>query len=240
MKVDVNVGLVLKTWCFSVVAHILIILLLSSWRIAPEKVTPKSVVINSYTYNGKEIRQKTPLPTTSKFSEKNHAAGQTNEILPFPVKRRAFTRPKNLASQTKKKKSLVKQVQKAYSRKHATVGVSQNLSASSSPTRLSLAERALASASTAFESPKPRNEVNQISNSITSKDTELIPAMVSEIKSYADGSSLVKGSNGCWKVPPAEARKGSTWLTTSTPCDRDTTVEQIKGILERRRTYHRD
>ena len=34
--------------------------------------------------------------------------------------------------------------------------------------------------------------------------------------------------------------QGATWLMTSTPCETDTTVEQINDILQKRRTYTND
>lgn len=106
---------------------------------------------------------------------------------------------------------------------------------------LSLADRALASAAAiaSAASSAPDWSMQQIPQGYGSQSTsELTPALLKEVKRYADGSLLVEGAHGCWKVPATELRNGAVWLTTSTPCEADTTVEQITGILQKRRSYN--
>ena len=85
-----------------------------------------------------------------------------------------------------------------------------------------------------------KEKQKQLALDITATKVEQKPEMGRKVKTFADGSSLIDTNPGCWKVPPAESRKGSIWLSTSIPCKADTTVEQIDAILQKRRSYSRD
>ncbi|MBY0417468.1 MAG: hypothetical protein K2W88_05330 [Pararheinheimera sp.] len=85
-----------------------------------------------------------------------------------------------------------------------------------------------------------KEKQKQLALEITATKAESKPETGRKVKTFADGSSLIDTNPGCWKVPPAESRKDSIWLSTSVPCKADTTVEQIDAILQKRRSYSRD
>jgi hypothetical protein len=80
----------------------------------------------------------------------------------------------------------------------------------------------------------------QLALEITQVKANQKPETGRKVKTFADGSALIDTNPGCWKVPPAESRKDSIWLSTSVPCKADTTAEQIDAILQKRRSYSRD
>ncbi len=108
--------------------------------------------------------------------------------------------------------------------------------------RKALASKALQAAKQgdASGSASWKGKQKQLALEITATKVEQKPEMGRKVKTFADGSSLIDTNPGCWKVPPAESRKDSIWLSTSIPCKPDTTVEQIDAILEKRRGYSRD
>ena len=220
----------MKIWIFSVVVHAILLWALSLIIIPPAEKPSASAIIQTYSYT--EVRLK-PIPAVRVEQQpvvQNTAAAPV--VLP-PKKR-----PPNKTKATETK--AVSQTAGSSSTPEATTNAE---TVAAKPSRaagsLSLAQRALASAAAAASEPIAARQQQRevVLRSSTPADNELAPAMLKSVKTYADGSVLVKGANGCWKVPPAESRKGANWLMTSTPCETDTTVDQINDILNKRRTY---
>jgi len=223
----------LKIWIFSVVVHLLLLWALSLIIIPPAEKPSTSAVIQSYSYA--PIRVKSVPAVIAK---------------PQPVTASKPPESKLPAKKLPSKKARVSEATAAVSSAAETTSEAKINSAAgiveTKPSHalgsLSLAQRALAAASAVASEPMADRQQQRevVLRSGTPADSELAPAMLKQVKSYADGSELVKGVHGCWKVPPTESRKGATWLMTSTPCETDTTVEQINAIFQKRRTYGGD
>lgn len=223
----------MKIWIFSVVVHLLLLWAMSLIIIPPAEKPSTSAVIQTYSYT--QIRLK---PEPAIVAEQQ------------PVTASKPSESKQTAKKIPSKKARVSEATAAVSSVAETTPAEINNSAvgmvetkpSWASGSLSLAQRALAAASATASEPmtdrKQQREV--VLRSSTPADSEFAPAMLKQVKTYADGSELVKGVHGCWKVPPAESRKGANWLMTSTPCETDTTVDQINDILQKRRTYGGD
>jgi hypothetical protein len=223
----------LKIWIFSIVVHALLLWALSLIIIPPAEKPPASAVIQTYSYT--EIRLN-PIPAVRVEQQPVVQNTTAEPVIPPPQKR-----PPN-----KTKASETKAVSRTTGSSSAPEATTNAEIAETKPSKaagsLSLAQRALASAAAAASEPIADRQQQRdiVFKSSTPVDSELVPALLKSVKTYADGSVLVKGANGCWKVPPAESREGATWLMTSTPCETDTTVEQINDILQKRRTYAND
>lgn len=217
----------MKVWIFSLVVHLLLLWALFRVRLAPEQIIEPAVVISAYSYT--QIRPKpVPLPLV-----KERVVEQTPQQKAVILKQQSREQ-----TEVSKTTVLPESDINTASERAEKPNTEQNLPSPASS--LSLAERALATASaiasTSSALERPKSQVMQ--GSASQSGSELTPAIIKEIKRYADGSLLVEGAHGCWKVPPTELRKGATWLVTSTPCKEDKTVDQINNILQNRRSYY--
>lgn len=217
----------MKVWIFSIVVHLFLLLALMWVRFVPEQKTVRPVVVIS-TYSYTPARSK----PVAQSAAKQVVAEKTRQQTAIPAKPPAEVVATVAISPESNRKAT------------SAAAAPQNTEQKSLPAAgaLSLAERALASVSA--KASEPMTERNQqrevVVRSSNPVDPDLVPDTLKSVKTYADGSMLVKGDQGCWKIPPPESRKGAIWLTTSTPCEVDTTVEQINDILQNRRTYAED
>ena len=219
----------MKIWIFSVVVHLLLLWALSLVLIPAPKQQAASAVIQTYSYTQAHLKTE-----PAAMAEQVVSVSKPFEFKP-PAKKQDSK--KTRSSEATAAIETTSETTSAVMNNSATDRVeAKPFEAAGS---LSLAQRALAAASAAVSGPmtdrKQQREV--VFKSSTPTNSELASAMLQKVKTYADGSELVKGVHGCWKVPPAESRKGATWMMTSTPCEPDTTVEQINDILQNRRTY---
>lgn len=222
----------MKIWIFSVVVHLLLLCALSLIIIPPVEKPSASAVIQSYSYTPIRVKSESAVIAEQPVIESKATGSELPAIKLASKKARASEATAAINDATE-----------------ITSEAKNNLAAGMAETKpsqasgsLSLAQRALAAASSAVAEPiTDRTQQREILlNSGTTADSGHVPAMLKQVKTYADGAELVKGVHGCWKVPPAESRKTATWLMTSTPCETDTTVEQINDILQKRRTYTND
>lgn len=220
----------MKIWIFSVVVHLLLLWTLSLVLIPAPKQPATSAVIQTYSY--------TPVRTTPEPAVTAEPSPVLQNNKPEPgiqaAKKRAVNQKKAAGTTTP-------DADRAFNSGPDSSTTAEVVTANPAHTRetRSLAERALAAVSAKAAEPVVQRQYQRevVVNSGSAAEGELAPAMLQKVKTYADGSELVKGVHGCWKVPPAESRKGATWMMTSTPCETDTTVEQINDILQKRRTY---
>jgi len=222
----------LKIWIFSVVVHLLLLWALSFIIIPPAEKPSASAVIQSYSYTPIRVKS-VPAVIAEQPVIESKATGSELPAIKLASKKARASEATAIVSSAAETASEAK----------------NNLAARMAETKpshalgsLSLAQRALAAASAVSSEPMADRQRQRevVLRSNTPADSELAPTLLKQVKTYADGSELVKGVHGCWKVPPTESRKGATWLMTSTPCETDTTVEQINDILQKRRTYTND
>lgn len=181
----------MKVWIFSVVVHLLLLWALLWVRFVPEQKAVAPVVISTYSYT--QVRPKpAALATVKPRPPENMPQQSARSVKPLPkVAAKVENSPESNKKATK-----------------ASAGIAQNTEQKSQPVTgtLSLADRALASAaamaSASVAPGRPMPEVLQ--GSVQQGESELTPALIKEVKRYADGSLLVEGAHGCWKVPPAE------------------------------------
>jgi hypothetical protein len=223
----------LKIWIFSVVVHLLLLWALSFIVIPPAEKPSASTVIQSYSYT--PIRVKS-VPAVIAKPQPVTASKPPESKLP------AKKRPSKKARASEATAIVSSAAETASEAKNNSAAGMAETKPSHALGSLSLAQRALATASAVASEPMADRQRQRevVLRSNTPADSELAPTLLKQVKTYADGSELVKGVHGCWKVPPTESRKGATWLMTSTPCETDTTVEQINDILQKRRTYADD
>lgn len=223
----------MKIWIFSVVVHLLLLWALSFIVIPPAEKPSASAVIQSYSYTPILVKSVPAVIAEQQPVIESKAIGSELPAIKLASKKARASEATAIVSSAAETASEAK----------------NNLAAGMAETKpshalgsLSLAQRALAAASAVASEPMADRQRQRevVLRSNTPADSELAPTLLKQVKTYADGSELVKGVHGCWKVPPTESRKGATWLMTSTPCETDTTVEQINDILQRRRTYSND
>jgi hypothetical protein len=222
----------LKIWIFSVVAHALLLWALTLIILPVPEKPASSAVIQTYSYT--QVREKPKVISQHETLPAGQNSGPVPVIAP-PAK------PSVVRSKTTKSK-VISGSEGIASAEPATNMRPEVTKPSQSTAAMSLADRAFAAvAAKTLEPAVPRQQQPEVvSRSGSAAEGELAPAMLKTVKTYADGSELMKGEHGCWKIPPAESRKGAIWLMTSTPCETDTTVEQINDILLKRRTYAKD
>ena len=223
----------LKIWIFSVVVHALLLWALSLIIIPAAEKPASSAVIQSYSYTAVREKPKAVSVTETLPVRQNNS--------PKPVIQVPKKQPS--ASSKAAESNLINGSAGSTTKAEPTTNT-QQLVTEPSQTKggRSLAERALASVSAKASEPVVQRQQQRelVVRSGSAAEGELAPAMLKTVKTYADGSELVKGVHGCWKIPPTESRKGATWMMTSTPCETDTTAEQINDILQKRRTYVND
>ncbi|MBU1619674.1 MAG: hypothetical protein KJ556_06895 [Gammaproteobacteria bacterium] len=233
----------MKAWGISILFHILLLLIALNTHVPNKIEEPGSVIITSYTYSqAKSSLAPITEPAPSRPIEKI----STPPKVASPEKSNSIHKEKEKSQLNKTVTHTAATIQpqsanNSINTKTETKETHQGISTGSAG--LSLAERALAAASGASAAPLPvfNSDTTEPSEKpFVADNTGITPAIIKEIKSYADGSALVKGANGCWKVPPTEARKNAIWLSTSTKCEPDTTVDDINNILDKRRGYTRE
>ncbi|WP_233079533.1 hypothetical protein [Rheinheimera soli] len=224
----------MKIWIFSIVVHALLLWALSFVVIPTPEKPSASTVIQSYSYTA--IRAK-PAPAI--------VAAEQQVIIKNKTPQSVLSAKKNTAV-SKAKTSETTAVTPAAELKSALEATANAEMREEKPTEaagpMSLADRALASVTA--KASEPMTEWNQqrevVVRSINPVDTDLAPDMFKPVKAFTDGSSLINAHGVCWRVPPPDAGKNALWLFAGTSCNDDTTVDQIKDILQKRRTYAND
>lgn len=223
----------MKIWIFSVVVHALLLWALTLVLIPVPEKPASSAVIQTYSYTA--VREK-PISESQVAAAPVHYNDTAKPVVQSAEKRSSASRKASKSAKVSRSEQGVVSAEPVVN--------SQPMATAPAPAKQnsSLAERALAAVSANTSEPiRQRHDQSElVISSGSSVEGELAPAMLNTVKSYADGSELVKGVHGCWKIPPVESRTGATWMTTSTPCETDTTAEQINDILQKRRTYAND